>query len=87
MLLLSAPRRPVKDAGLAGERPAGQVVQSIQHARAGGRAGHPPGADAQGQAFEAGPLPDTFNSDRLSAACGAPGEAAQVHGWQAVLWG
>ncbi|MCX6028805.1 MAG: ABC transporter ATP-binding protein [Chloroflexi bacterium] len=40
-----------------------------------------------GQVLQAGPLLETFSSDRLSAAYGVPVEVAQVHGRQVVLWG
>jgi len=40
-----------------------------------------------GQVLEAGPLPDTFSGDRLSAIYGVPVKVAQVDGRQVVLWG
>lgn len=40
-----------------------------------------------GQVLEAGPLPSTFSSERLSATYGVPVEVAQVNGRQVVLWG
>lgn len=41
----------------------------------------------RGQVLQAGPLPDAFSSDRLSAAYGVPVEVAEVHGRRVVLWG
>ncbi|MEJ5197320.1 MAG: ABC transporter ATP-binding protein [Anaerolineae bacterium] len=40
-----------------------------------------------GQVLQAGPLPETFRGDRLSAVYGVPVEVAQVNGRQVVLWG
>lgn len=40
-----------------------------------------------GQVLEAGPLNETFTTERLSATYGVPVAVAQVHGRQVVLWG